>query len=161
MKCKMCDQYHTTKKISVGDYAERIVDHFNWLDENKELSYYGDMKLGNIIETPKFELDGFLDTLVEDLNRYNGRLKQELLNNVDWIGQKIVHGTRRKIETNDKMHRDILKYWLWKWIMHRGKYKKLKPSLWNYLKRCGKGFESCIAQGCVSEWWTWENMALK
>ena len=111
----MCDQYHTTKKISVGDYAERIVDHFNWLDENKELSYYGDMKLGDIIETPKFELDGFLDTLVEDLNRYNGRLKQELLNNVDWIGQKIVHGTRRKIETNDKMHRDILKYWLWKW----------------------------------------------
>ena len=124
----MCDQYHTTNKISVGDYAERIVDHFNWLDENKELSYYGDMKLGNIIETPKFELDGFLDTLVEDLNRYNGRLKQELLNNVDWIGQKIVHGTRRKIETNDKMHRDILKYWLWKWIMHRGKYKKLKKS---------------------------------
>ena len=85
MKCKMCDQHHTTKKISVEDYAERIVDHFNWLDENKELSYYGDMKLGKIIESPKFELDGFLDTLVEDLNRYDGRLKQELLNNIGFI----------------------------------------------------------------------------
>ena len=94
MKCKMCDQYHTTKKISVEDYAERIVNHYNYQDEQKELSYYGDMKLGDIIESLKFELDGFLDTLVEDLNRYDGRLKQELLNNVDCIGQKIVHGTR-------------------------------------------------------------------
>ena len=70
------------------------MDHFNWLDENKELSYYGDMKLGKIIESPKFELDGFLDTLVEDLNRYNGRLKQELcllltLNNNKIIGMSI------------------------------------------------------------------------
>lgn len=150
MKCKECEQVHSTRKISVKEYADRIVEYYNYQDEEKNLSYYGNMKLGNIIESPKFELDGFLDILVHDLNRMEGLLKQIILNNVDEFGQRLVHGTRREIETDNTMHREILRYWLWKRIRPRTKYKKLKPSLWNYLQRCAKTFEMAVEQGCYN-----------
>ena len=106
--------------------------------------------LPKIIEHHNFELDSFLDIMVEDLNRY----KEYVLVNIDGLTlQKRVHGTRYKIETNDAMNRDILRYWLWKWIRPRTKYKKLKPSLWNHLQRSGKGFELGLARGCIPEWW--------
>ena len=141
MKCKLCEQVHSTKKISVKKYADLVMNHY-YFDKEPELA--------KIIEHHNFELDSFLDIMVEDLNRY----KEYVLVNIDGLTlQKRVHGTRYKIETNDAMNRDILRYWLWKWIRPRTKYKKLKPSLWNHLKRSGKGFELGLAQGCIPEWW--------
>ena len=141
MKCKLCEQVHSTKKISVKKYADLVMNHY-YFDKEPELA--------KIIEHHNFELDSFLDIMVEDLNRY----KEYVLVNIDGLTlQKRVHGTRYKIETNDAMNRDILRYWLWKWIKPRTKYKKLKPSLWNHLQRSGKGFELGLAQGCIPEWW--------
>ena len=80
----------------------------------------------------------------------DGLLKQSILNNVDEFGQRLVHGTRREIETDNTIHREILRYWLWKRIRPRTKYKKIKPSLWNYLQRCAKTFQMAVEQGCYN-----------
>ena len=138
--CKMCEQDHSTKKISVKEYADMVMNYYYFVKEPE---------LREIIDHHNFELDKFLDVMVEDINR----CKEYILVNIDGLTlQKLVHGTRRKIETNDLMNRDILRYWLWKWIRPRTKYKKLKPSLWNHLQRSGKGFELGLAQGCTPEW---------
>ena len=135
MKCKLCEQVHSTKKISVKKYADMVMNYYYFVKEPE---------LREIIDHHNFELDSFLDIMVEDINR----CKEYILVNVDGSTlQKLVHGTRSKIETNDAMHRDILRYWLWKWIRPRTKYKKLKPSLWNHLQRSAKGFELCVKQG--------------
>ena len=139
MKCKLCEQVHGIKKIGVKEYADMVMNYY-YFEKEPELA--------KIIEHPYFELDSFLDMMVEDLNR----AKDYVLINVDGLTlQKLVHGKRRKIETNDSMNRDVLKYWLWKWIMHRGKYKKLQPGLWRHLERSAKGFELGVAQGCYND----------
>ena len=141
MKCKYCEQVHSTKKISVKKYADMVMNYYYFVKEPE---------LREIIDHHNFELDRFLDAMVEDINR----CKEYILVNVDGLTlQKLVHGTRRKIETNDLMNRDILRYWLWRWIRPRTKYKKLKPSLWNHLQRSGKGFELGLRQNCIPEWW--------
>lgn len=134
----MCNTTHSTKKISVKEYTDKVMNYY-YFDKEPELA--------KIIEHHNFELDSFLDIMVEDLNRY----KEYVLINRDGLTTlKLVHGTRSKIETNDAMNRDILRYWLWKWIRPRTKYKKLKPSLWNYLQRCAKTFEMAVEQGCYN-----------
>lgn len=136
--CVMCNQLHKTVKLDVKEYSNYV---FNYLHEEVAGGYLP----CRFIDDERFELDEFLDVMVE----YVGKNKEHhILINEDMFGKKYIHGTRRKIETNDMMHRDIIKAWLWDYIKHRTDFAKSRPALWDYLKRQSQGFILGVEQGC-------------
>jgi len=126
--------------ISLEDFVDFIYLRYGeWEDYimSTRLEFYGSKGLKEIIESDWFELDKFTSIMIWFMKAE----EQKLVYNFDDVGMPIIVGGKlegyarnRFISIDEGTQRLVVRHFLWNWIKHRGRYKKLKPALWSYLK---------------------------
>lgn len=126
--------------ISLEDFVDCVYLRYGeWEDYimSTRLEFYGSKGLKEIIESDWFELDKFTNVMIWFMKAE----EQKLVYNFDDMGMPIIVGGKlegyernRFIGFDEGTQRLVVRHFLWNWIKRRGKYKKLKPALWKYLK---------------------------
>ena len=113
-----------------------------WDEGGRKLEFWGSKGLKNIIENPRFELDWFTTLMIFIMKGEKDRLVFNVLEDVYTniiVGGELEGNERNRfIPFDDKTLRLVVRHFLWNWIKKRGKYKKLKPSMWSYLQISAK-----------------------